>query len=186
MRFAVAPGYRSECLAVPVGVICDPAWARRGEESDALDRTFTLTESRSYEASATVRLIPGLALNRLLDAGSSVHASATSVDSADPRVRPGAAVDGDPATAWVADADDETPQLSLDLGGERLVRALRIVVNGRAPIARPTVVWVQAGDEGWIGPLPPDGLIRLPWPASTDDGRHHDRRGRATPVDLHA
>ncbi len=71
-------------------------------------------------------------------------------------------------TAWVADSADADASLSLDLGGERLVRALRIVVNGDAPIARPTVVWVQAGDETWVGALPPDGLIRLPWPASTD------------------
>ncbi len=24
LRFAVAPGYRSDCLAVPIGVVCDP------------------------------------------------------------------------------------------------------------------------------------------------------------------
>jgi arabinofuranan 3-O-arabinosyltransferase len=168
IRFAVAPGYRSECLAVPNGVVCDPTHARRSEESAALDRTFTLTEPRAYEVSAMVRLLPGRFLDALLDSGDNVRASASSVDSADPRVRAGAATDGDMATAWVADIGDSTPRLSLDLGSERLVRALRIVVNGAAPVSRPTVVWVKAGDETWIGGLPPDGLIRLPWPASTD------------------
>lgn len=168
LRFAIAPGYRADCLAVPGGVACDPAWAAGGEEDSALDRSITLDEPRSYAASATVRLRPGPELERVLDAGVPVQARATSVDSTDPRRRAGAAVDGDPETAWVAASDDGSPTLSLDLGGEQEVRALRIVTNLDAPISRPTVVWVHAGDQNWIGPLPRHGLIRLPSAAMTD------------------
>ena len=169
LRFAVAPGFRSDCLAVPNGVVCDQTWARHSEESAALDRTFTLTAPRSYEASAMVRLLPGEMLDNLLDTGGAGRAQARHPSTAPTRESaPGAAIDGDAATAWVADIGDPTPRLSLDLGSERLVRAVRIVVNDDAPVARPTVVWVQAGEETWVGALPPDGLIRLPWPASTD------------------
>jgi arabinofuranan 3-O-arabinosyltransferase len=165
IRFAASSGYRSSCLAVPGGAACDPAWARRGEEDDALDRTFTLTADRSYDVSATVRLLPGAPVERRLDSGSAVVATASSSDGPDLRLRAGAAVDGDESTAWVADPDDATPVLSLDLGGERVVRALRIVTNRRAPMARPAIVWVHAGDQDWIGHLPVDGLIRFAWPA---------------------
>lgn len=168
IRFAVAPGYRSDCLAVPGGVACDPSWAMAGEEDGALDRSFTLTESRSYEGSATVRLTPGPELDRLLDVGSSMQATATSNDSTDPRRRAGAAVDGDPMTAWVAAPGDGSPMLTLDLGEARPVRAIRIVTEVDAPTARPTLVWIHAGDQDWIGTLPGDGLIRLPSTAVTD------------------
>ena len=168
IRFAASSGHRAACLGVPGGAACDPAWARRGEEDDALDRTFTLTADRSYELVAMVRLVPGGRVNRHLDSGSAIVATASSVDGPDPRLRAGAAVDGDESTAWIAAPGDETPVLSLDLGGERVVRALRVISNRRAPMARPTIIWVHAGDQDWIGHVPADGLIRFSWPALTD------------------
>lgn len=168
LRFAVAPGYRSDCLTVSGSAFCDPELASRGEEDDSLDRAITLNQFQAYDVAATVRLLPGERLDRLLDVGLSVDASATSVDSLDPRHRAGAAVDGDPTTAWVASPDDESPRLTLDLGEVRRVDALRLVVDPAVPAARPRVVWVHAGDQDWIGPVPGDGLIRLTAPATTD------------------
>ena len=41
------------------------------------------------------------------------------------------------------------------------------VVDARAPLAWPTVVWNHTDDTDWIGTVPTDGLIRLPEGATT-------------------
>lgn len=197
IRFAASTGHRAACLDVTGGTTCDPTWARRGEEDDAIDRSFALTADRSYEVAATVRLVPGWRVDRRLDSGSAIVASASSVDGPDSRLRAGAAVDGDLSTAWTAAPGDEMPTLSLDLGGERVVRALRIVSDRRAPMARPTIVWVHAGDQDWIGHVPSDGLIHFSWPALADSVEitiveaerrltisTADRRARPVPVGI--
>ncbi|HYU05149.1 MAG TPA: alpha-(1-_3)-arabinofuranosyltransferase family protein, partial [Jatrophihabitantaceae bacterium] len=127
MAFDVAAGYRDGCLDVDGSPTCDAAIAASGEEDGVLDRTVRLIRAKSYLPSATLRLPATQALDDRLDALLPFRAVASSVDSTDPRERPGAAVDGDLATAWVAAPGDATPSLTLDLGTRRLVRGVRLV-----------------------------------------------------------
>jgi arabinofuranan 3-O-arabinosyltransferase len=162
LAFDASTGYRSDCLTLSVGPVCEAAYAASGEEDSAIDRTVTLTAAQSYAASASVRFRGSTELDGLLDAGSPIQAHATSVYSPNPQIRPGAAVDGDPATFWEAAQGDEKPALTLTLPRPTRVQGLTISTPVDAPVAVPLTVTVVAGDVSWSGPLPADGHVLLP------------------------
>jgi arabinofuranan 3-O-arabinosyltransferase len=139
--FNRAEGYRGNCYLEPSGWQCQPRLAQPGEDAAGLDRTFDLPRT-TVDASVTVRPRPGPQLDGLLDASLGYRASASSVLVPDPAARPGAAFDGDPATAWISAADDVNPRLVLDLphpvsvsqlglsGSQRdLARIRRVVID---------------------------------------------------------
>jgi arabinofuranan 3-O-arabinosyltransferase len=161
LAFDVADGYRSNCIEVDGPAVCDRAYAQSGQEDARLDRSFRLAQAGSYDVAATVRLRGGDALDALLDAGESVRATGSSVDSADPRQRPGAAVDGDPLTAWQPANGDQDPQLRLRLAQRSTVRGVTIATDASLPVARPIRVTVTAGDQTWTGALPENGHVEL-------------------------
>ena len=169
--FTASPGYRSGCLTVSDRAVCNAAWMSAGEEDLVIDRSFAVSDDREYQLSTWIRLRPSAALADVLDQGRSIKAQATSTDGTDLRHRPGGAVDGDETTAWVSGAGDLAPALTLQFERPRPVEALRIVIDPRSPIARPTRVAIRADDIQWEGALPIDGLIRLPSVAMTDQVR---------------
>lgn len=159
LAFDTAPGYRSECLPVAGAAACDPATGAAGEEDGALDRSFSLGAPRGYHVAATVRLRPSAGLTAALDALSPLTARASSVRAADPRVRPGAAVDGDPATTWTAATGDPHPTLTVNLPQPQRFTGVRLQTATGAPASRPSQVRVRAGSESWTGALPDSGVI---------------------------
>ncbi|HTZ44977.1 MAG TPA: alpha-(1-_3)-arabinofuranosyltransferase family protein [Jatrophihabitans sp.] len=167
MTFAVPAGGRSGCLTVRGRAACDPAFAAQGESDGLIDRTFHQPQPADYRPAVTVTARPGAALDQLLDAGNGIAATASSTDSADPRERPGAAVDGDSATGWVAAPGDLKPTLTLAFAAPRTVSVLRLSTDPDAPAARPTEVRVTAAGRHWTLPVPSTGLLRLPAPVST-------------------
>ena len=167
LAFDTAAGYRSQCIEVAGQAVCDPSYRLNGEEDTALARTFTTGSGGVYDVSAAVRLVPGQALDRLLDAGLAITASASSVNSADPRVRPGASVDGDPSTTWQAAPGDQPPTLTLRLGRPRNVVGVTLDTPATAPVATPIRVRVVAGKQRWTGQIPSDGVVRFPGAALT-------------------
>jgi arabinofuranan 3-O-arabinosyltransferase len=168
LAFDVADGYRSSCVDIDLRAVCDRAYTRSGQEDTSLNRSFRISRPAGYELRATVRLRGGAALDKLLDAGALVRASASSVDTADPRQRPGAAVDGDPLTAWQPAGGDQTPSLSLHLAQPVTIRGIRIATDPRVPAALPRRVTVTAGDQTWAGTMPDDGQVELPRPVRAD------------------
>lgn len=162
LTFEAEPGFRSSCLTVRGRAACDPSFAAAGEEDGTIDRTFTLSGARQYAIVAQVRARPGAALDRFLDAGVPIRAKASSVDDPDPRERPGAAVDGDPETSWVARVGDEHPSLTLVWTQFRKITSLHLIVDRGAPIARPKKIRVSARGHSWTLPVPADGAVRLP------------------------
>lgn len=162
LAFDTDPGQRGECITADGRPACEPSFVAAGEEDDNLDRAFNLPSARTYAASATVRVRGGPDLDALLDAGRPVSAAATSEESADPRVRPGAAVDGDPATSWVAAAGDQVPGLTLALAAPTSVERIDLVDDPRAPVGRPEQVRVSAGNLVVTTAVPTDGAIVLP------------------------
>jgi arabinofuranan 3-O-arabinosyltransferase len=159
-------GGRPSCLTVAGRAACDPAFPAGGESDGVLDRTFSLSSGQRYQLAATVVPSPGPALDRLLDAGRAVTATASSVDDPDPRERPGAAVDGDLTTSWVAEAGDQTPSLTVNLDRRRTISTMRLRTDSRSPSARPERVVLRVGGRQWSLPVPADGLIRLPKPTA--------------------
>jgi arabinofuranan 3-O-arabinosyltransferase len=162
--FDTASGFRSRCLQLAVGTVCDPVYGAVGQEDSGLNRTFTAAAG-DYRAAATVRLAGGPGLDALLDAGNPTRASASSVGSTDPRQRPGAAVDGDPGTIWQAAQGDINPVLTLRLPGPREVTGLTLRTPATAPVAVPLAVTVSLTRgkhlERWAGDLPADGHVEL-------------------------
>ena len=166
LSFAVQPGGRAGCLTVAGRAACDPAFVAAGESDGVIDRSFSLPGQAAYDIAASAVPQPGPALDALLDAGQSVRASASSVDNADPRERPGAAVDGDPATSWVAQVGDQQPSLTVGLPGPRTMHSLDLSLDRATPAARPTRVRLAIGTARWDLAVPASGRIVLPRPVT--------------------
>ena len=169
--FDASTGFRNQCLQLSVGTVCDPVYGAAGQEDSGIVRGFA-TAAGDYSAAATVRLRGGEALDRLLDAGSPIRASASSVSSTDPRQRPGAAVDGDPGTAWQAAPGDVNPVLTLRLPDVREVTGMTLLTPAAAPVAGPVAVTISLGEgrhlTRWVGSLPADGHIDFGHAVPTD------------------
>jgi arabinofuranan 3-O-arabinosyltransferase len=162
MSFAVAEGNRPKCLTVSDSPGCESSFVRHGEEDTTLDRSFTLSTDQAYRVHALLHLKNGPYLNNLLDRGNPLRAIASSTNSADPRNRAGAAVDGSDATGWVAAAGDRNPALTISTKRRVVLRGLRITSIADSPTSRPTRVTVAASGHRYLRTLPPDGRVRFP------------------------
>jgi arabinofuranan 3-O-arabinosyltransferase len=167
MTFSVADGQRSECLTVRGAAACNPAWLMAGEETNSLDRSFDLSAAGTYSDKATVRLQPVAAVDTLLDAHSPVSAIASSVDSSDPRERPGAAVDGNPATGWVPAGGDTDPDLRLSVKHRVRLSGFVLTPITGAPTGRPVTILIGVNGQLIRRHVPADGVVRLPRPVTT-------------------
>jgi arabinofuranan 3-O-arabinosyltransferase len=161
MTFSAASGQRSACLTVRGAAACSPTWAVAGEEDNAVDRSVDLSAAGTYSASARVRLQPDVAVARLLDARSPISAIASSTDSSDPRERPGAAVDGDPTTGWVAARSDAHPDLRLTLARPVRLRGFRLRPAIAAPAAAPVRLLIGVNGRLLHRHVPADGVVRF-------------------------
>ena len=156
------PG-RSGCLHQDSRPLCSARFERADEEPRGLSRTFDLTARRTYTTSVTARARDGQALERLLEVPDSIRAEASSREVQAPEGRPGAAVDRDLGTGWIAAPTDETPTLDLFLPRTRTVSGLQLLRDDFLAASRPSQVDVRVGD----GPsrrvsVDADGTVRLP------------------------
>ena len=136
------PG-RSSCLHVGDRPLCRAASALPGEESSGLRRVFTLPASRTYAFSGQVIPRDGYALEKLLVNPHAISASASSRAVSAPEGRPGAAVDNDLSTGWVADGLDPSPWLKLSWPKARRVDGLQLLNDQFLAASRLTRVTVQ-------------------------------------------
>ncbi len=161
-----APPGRPGCLTAPVR--CGRELVTVGEEAGALDRTFSTGGGADYELAVTAVPRPGPALDDLLAVGrGGVRATATSLELFDPRAGAAAAVDGDPATSWLAGPGVERPALVLTWPEPRTVDVLRIVTDPGVAALRPDSVTVEGRDLSTTVPLAEDGIARFA-PVVTD------------------
>ncbi|MEN3360566.1 MAG: arabinofuranan 3-O-arabinosyltransferase, partial [Mycobacteriales bacterium] len=129
---ARAAGRRGDCVRPdPAGRtrpwVCVAGLGAAGEEVTGLDRRFGTATAGPVGVQVTARARPGGVLDSLLDRALGYRATGSSTFSADPVARPGAAYDGDPATAWIPAGSDAMPQLRLDLGSTVRLRSLRLL-----------------------------------------------------------
>ncbi len=141
---------------------CLPSLARAGEEDSGIDRTVT-TDGITGELAMTAYPVPGRALDSLLGPrGSAAVARASSTWVADPAVRPQAAIDGDPSTAWVAAAGDVRPSLVVDLPTTVRISWVRLRQSLSSAASRPLTLAVGVGGRTYRVSGDEQGYFRFP------------------------
>jgi arabinofuranan 3-O-arabinosyltransferase len=143
--FTRAPGARRQCVPTPDSWACSPVWGQLGEEGVGLDRTFTARESTRLRAEVLVTPQQGAELNGLLDTLSGYRVDGSSQLLDDAVARPGAALDGDPATAWIPGVADLTPRLNVTYDAPLTVSTISVSDGLGSDPAFQTVVVAAAG-----------------------------------------
>ncbi|MDG4806747.1 alpha-(1-_3)-arabinofuranosyltransferase [Micromonospora sp. WMMD1120] len=165
------------CFSVDGRPRCSTDAARGSEDASIIDRTLALPASGAYDTRLWARPTAGPELDKALDKlvtdaqplrlTAQVSASSTAVP--DPTGRAGAALDGNPATAWSPAADDEAPILRLKWLKRQTITGLRFAVPDGTAATRLGSVRV-VGDDGFRSSLlGDDGLLRLDPPMRTDE-----------------
>jgi arabinofuranan 3-O-arabinosyltransferase len=215
--FGRAPQDRGACFPADGRIRCDQFLAREGEEPLGVDRFFGTPVPATYTLRLTARLRPVAGEVRSEErsdeggpnrppGGSSerdkrsaggpvpvdlpVTASASSVLAGDATVAAYAAVDGDPATAWLAEPVDGAPTLRLAWGEARRVDRLRLVVPDAPVAATPRAVLVRTpagqsaatvGADGWLT-FPGVTTDRLEIEVTGSEPKNADTRGQGWPA----
>ncbi|RFU41010.1 DUF3367 domain-containing protein, partial [Actinomadura logoneensis] len=156
---------RSECMRGSVRWVCSPDLARGDEDGPVLRRVFT---GRGGTAAVTGRAVvtdPGLA-DRLTRGHARTRVVASSTWTAEAPAQPRSAVDGDPATTWIAAGGDKRPTLTLSWG--RTLKVGEVTVT-RPPGVRGAMTVTVLGRHGAVREGLLDGAGRLRFaPMRTD------------------
>ena len=157
---------RPACVVVGFSTRCDPNLAVRGDEPTRLLRAFTTHGSATFRMEGTVLSRPGSDVERLLEPLVGLTVEGSSTLAGDPAVAAARAVDGNPATSWIADSFDGLPTLRLAWPEEREIDSFRVQVADHPVAAWPTAVRVRIdGDSRDLDVV--DGWVRFP-PRRTD------------------
>lgn len=138
--------FRTGCWQVSTGVTCSPATVAPREPPPGIDRIVRLGSGGSYRLEGTVRAASTSGADALLDDPARPRVTASSRLVPGLADRPGTVVDADPATGWVASADDPQPRLTVHLPRERVVRGLQFIPSSTADASRPKEVRIRFGD----------------------------------------
>ena len=168
LSFAAGQRDRPACLRWEGRWECAQTLPRGDEDDDAVDRTFSLAAQGTFRVQAQGRLRAGEALDALLEIGRPMRASASSRALAHPAARPAAVLDGDPATGWLADPEDDAPELTLTWPDAAPVSGLVVLSDPSLDASRPRSVLVGTGQGApTLLPVAADGEVRLPAPVVT-------------------
>lgn len=156
---------RTGCVAVDGDARCATGTDRSGEDGATLRRSFVAGAARDYDVRVTAVPRPGAALDALLQRGQSAAVRVSSTAVPDARAGATAAVDGDPATAWLAAAEDERPEIALSWLGVRRVGSIAVAVDPATAARRPTALvltfWNGRASTRRTVELDPDGSARF-------------------------
>ncbi|GAA1612828.1 alpha-(1-_3)-arabinofuranosyltransferase [Kribbella sancticallisti] len=156
---------RSACLHAAARPLCRAGFARDSEEAAGLLRSVQLPGAAEYQVRGTALPKDGVALERLLELPGAVTATASSRAVTAPEGRPGAAVDRDLGTGWIAAPDDLNPTLTLKLPQARTVQGLQFLSDQYLAASRPTVVSVRLDGGAPIRrSITSDGFVTFPGP----------------------
>jgi arabinofuranan 3-O-arabinosyltransferase len=172
-------GERTGCVRATGGSGCAPGVARIGEESGPFLRTFTTRSPLSAEATGWGVPVPGPALAQVVHrivGKPALAAAASSSLVSEPAAQPGAVLDGDITTTWVASHGDRNPTLTLGWPRRRVVDSLQLVSPASPAASTPRQVEVstragaqrvQVDADGWVRFAPVDVrqlMLRFPSP----------------------
>ena len=159
--FAFTRGTQPRYTCQPDGtaVRCAAGQARQGEEPGGIHRLFSTQAAADYSVGGTVLPAAG---GRNPVALPGVEVAGTSALGGDPAAGAVAAVDGDPATAWVPDSTDLRPALRLAWSGAREVAGLRIRTDPASGIPPPAAIRLSTPDTEIALRPEADGTVRFP------------------------
>jgi arabinofuranan 3-O-arabinosyltransferase len=135
---------------------CDSGLSRVGEEPAGVHRLFQTAAAANHRLEGTV--LPAVG-GRIPVTTPGLTVSASTQLAGDPAAAPLAAVDGNPATTWIADYTDEDPALHLRWPAARQVNGLKLTTSDSSGASRPTEVQVSTGTKIWKLPVFPDGSV---------------------------
>ncbi|RSN52517.1 DUF3367 domain-containing protein [Actinomadura sp. WAC 06369] len=139
------PGDKATCMRGSARWVCSADLGARGEEGGGFDRTFTSATARDAKIAGTAVLTdPGL-VAKYTEAKGRPVVKASSVLTAHPANGARSGFDGDPATAWIAEAGDREPAFAVAWGKPRQVGSLEL---RRPPGASGPVRVRIEGDDG--------------------------------------
>ncbi|WP_051468473.1 alpha-(1-_3)-arabinofuranosyltransferase domain-containing protein [Actinomadura oligospora] len=156
---------RPECMRGSSRWVCSPDLARGDEDGATLRRVFTGHGGAAAITGRAVVTDPAL-VDRLTRTRGETRTAASSTWTKEAPAQPRAAIDGDPATTWIAAGDDKRPSLTLAWGRKLKVSELKVI---RPPGARSAMTVTVLGARGAVreGLLDGDGRLRFA-PMRTD------------------
>jgi arabinofuranan 3-O-arabinosyltransferase len=131
---------RSACLHAGTRPLCRQGFAKDSEEPTGLMRSVELPQAASYQLQGTALPRDGAALEGMLTVPGAITASASSRAVTAPEGRPGAAVDRDQGTGWVASSSDLHPALTLKLPEARKLSGLQFLADPYLAASQPAEV----------------------------------------------
>lgn len=151
------------CHFVGERPLCAQRFVTPAPEAAGLHRTFSIDTSFTGRMTGTVVGRPGESLDALIQPTAAVGALASSRAVPGPAGRPGASVDSDFGTGWVAAPDDNAPALVLGLPEPRMVDRVQFVVDKNLAASTPKRVRVTFdGKASMEGRLDGDGALAFP------------------------
>ncbi len=184
--FRAVPLATDGCVRVGGRPLCTPFLVTPDVPEPHLERSFSVARTGDFGVSVVARPRPGPALDDLVDRGRALRATASTRAVTDPAGRPGAAVDRDLGTGWVADPLDLRPTLTLTWDSLRTVDGVQLLVDRALAASRPTSVTVTAAGTSRRLTVDPTGRVRFP-PVRTavltlafDDRRNRIAANQAT------
>ncbi|WP_017558446.1 alpha-(1-_3)-arabinofuranosyltransferase [Nocardiopsis baichengensis] len=144
--------------------VCDPALEVQGEDALGMSRTFEAGPEAAGEPGAVtgrvVAVDPRDLENAANRAGGYPRVTSSSTSVGHPAAIGRNAFDGDDATVWYPDPQEESPSLEVDLGAEREIGGLKVEFPRPDAVGRPVRMTVDTGTtvreawldgDGWVG-----------------------------------
>ncbi len=158
-----APPGTVPCITVGSRPLCDPDLTRDPEEATGIHRSVDAGGAANLAMRGAVVALDGTAADGLVDGLNPVRATASSRAVTAPAGRPGAAVDGNLGTGWVASGDDSDPSLTIRLPKTVRSDGMQLQVDQYLAASRPTKVEATL-DSGAPLILTVDRESRVSWP----------------------
>jgi arabinofuranan 3-O-arabinosyltransferase len=149
------------CVFSAGHAICSPRLQKQSADTD-LDRVLQLPAGGDYTVQATARVKAGPAADELLRQDGAMTATASSRRADEPVLRPDAALDRDPGTAWLAASTDATPTLRISWPKKRLIDRLRWQIDPSLAASKPLQLRIVAAGRSVLVTPDADGWVTFP------------------------
>jgi arabinofuranan 3-O-arabinosyltransferase len=148
------------CVDVRTTYVCRGD-RRSPEDAAGLDRTLPVADGVPYAVRGTLGAVPGPGLDAVLDIGAAGQVTASSRLSRAPQARPGAVLDGDPATAWAPDPADATPTLAVTFPRPVEIQRLQLHTRGEWLTGRDVTAQVTVDGRVQLADVLQDGSFTI-------------------------
>ncbi|MDA2813996.1 alpha-(1-_3)-arabinofuranosyltransferase family protein [Nocardiopsis sp. RSe5-2] len=162
--FTGSTGTVPGCMEGSRAWVCNPGLEVQGEDAVGMSRTFDVgAEAAGRPSTITGRVVavdPRDLENAANRAGGYPKVTSSSTSVGHPAAIGRNAFDGDDATVWYPDPQEDAPSLEVDLGREREIGGLKVEFPRPDAVGRPIRMTVDTGTtvreawldgDGWVG-----------------------------------